>query len=262
MRVSQIGYHIHADGVSMDRNTVAAVTNWPEPSTVKELQQFMGFANFYLRFIWNFSTVAVPMTDLLKGRKKGGKLIFSPEACAAFDTLKRWFTSAPVLKTPDPVKPFIVEVDTSEVGIETISQRQGTREKLHPCTFFSRKLTPGASSLELWLVDGSGYEMKAFTSDFWIKGDIWNLGSYKTIISVRLLHAWDLDFYIDNLQYLSHKWLIIIRHHFPTMSSGSEMVVEGAGFSALKSITEGDSRVPFDGKNRTPLCRRSFLGCL
>lgn len=56
--------------------------------------------------------------------------------------LKERFTSAPVLKLPDPTKPFVVEVDASEVGLgEVLSQYYGAACKLHPCAFFSRKLT-------------------------------------------------------------------------------------------------------------------------
>lgn len=129
----------------MDQNKVTAVTNWAKPSMIKELQRFLGFVNFYRQCIRNFSIVAAPMTCLLKARKKGGKLYFTAEACATFEALKRTFVSAPVLKTPDPNKPFILEVDASEVGIGAVlSQRQGSPERLHPCAYFPLKLTTSA----------------------------------------------------------------------------------------------------------------------
>lgn len=76
------------------------------------------------------------MTHLLKDGKKGGKLHFTAEVHIAFNMLEQKLVSMPVLITPDPRKPFIVEVDVSEVGIGAI---HGTPEKLHPCAFFSQK---------------------------------------------------------------------------------------------------------------------------
>ncbi len=64
--ISFLGYVISSGGVAMDEQKVRAVVNWPQPTTLKELQRFLGFANFYRRFIRNFSTVAGPMTSMVK----------------------------------------------------------------------------------------------------------------------------------------------------------------------------------------------------
>uniref|UniRef100_A0AAQ4PQG4 Gypsy retrotransposon integrase-like protein 1 n=1 Tax=Gasterosteus aculeatus aculeatus TaxID=481459 RepID=A0AAQ4PQG4_GASAC len=139
-QVQFLGYVISSQGVQMDKDKIKAVVDWPGPQTVKELQRFLGFANFYRRFIRNFSSVAAPLTSLLKGSPK--KLVWNEAAARAFRELKDRFTSAPVLKHPDPNLPFVVEVDTSETGVGGIlSQRHGKPAKLHPCAFFSRKLT-------------------------------------------------------------------------------------------------------------------------
>ncbi len=135
-----LGYHISHHGVEMDNSKIHAVTEWPQPSTIKELQRFLGFANFYRRFIRNYSMIASPLTSLLKG--KPSKLRWSNEATAAFTKLKSSFTSAPILKHPDPNLPFVLEVDASDCGIGgVLSQRHGQPAKLYPCAFFSRKLT-------------------------------------------------------------------------------------------------------------------------
>ncbi|KAI2654625.1 Transposon Tf2-9 polyprotein [Labeo rohita] len=139
-QTSLLGYHISHQGVKMDTAKVQAVTEWPQPSTVKELQRFLGFANFYRRFICDYSMVAAPLTSLLKG--KPSKLTWTKLASQAFAALKERFTSAPILKHPDPNLPFIVEVDASDCGIGAVlSQRHGHPSKLYPCAFFSRKLT-------------------------------------------------------------------------------------------------------------------------
>lgn len=67
--VSFLGYVISGDGVRMEQNKVSAVSQWKEPQTIKELQHFLGFANFYRRFIKNFSLLATPLTSLLKGSR-------------------------------------------------------------------------------------------------------------------------------------------------------------------------------------------------
>uniref|UniRef100_A0A3B1IMZ3 Gypsy retrotransposon integrase-like protein 1 n=1 Tax=Astyanax mexicanus TaxID=7994 RepID=A0A3B1IMZ3_ASTMX len=139
-RVEFLGYVISSSGVVMNDDKVNAVSNWPTPTTVKELQRFLGFANFYRRFIRNFSAIAAPMTALLKNSPK--TLTWSNQAQASFDTLKTAFVSAPILVHPDPESPFTVEVDASETGVGAVlSQRRGDPAKLHPIAFYSHKLS-------------------------------------------------------------------------------------------------------------------------
>uniref|UniRef100_A0A3B1KK37 Gypsy retrotransposon integrase-like protein 1 n=1 Tax=Astyanax mexicanus TaxID=7994 RepID=A0A3B1KK37_ASTMX len=119
----------------MDEKKVDAVTGWKKPVSRKDLQRFLGFANFYRRFIRNFSLVAAPLTTMLRGGHK--KLVWNLAAEQAFDKLKTLFTSAPMLKHPDPSLPFIVEVDASDSGVGAVlSQRQGNPAKLFPCAYF------------------------------------------------------------------------------------------------------------------------------
>ncbi|KAK3507924.1 hypothetical protein QTP70_003814 [Hemibagrus guttatus] len=137
--VTFLGYVISHQGVEMDVVKVRAVTEWPAPTTVRELQQFLGFANFYRRFIRNYSSVAGPLTSLLRGKPK--KLTWMDQARAAFQQLKACFTTASILRHPDPDLPFVVEVDASCSGLGAVlCQRHGEPGKLHPCAFYSRKL--------------------------------------------------------------------------------------------------------------------------
>ncbi len=139
--VTFLGYIISQEGVAMDESKVHAVLNWPLPSNIKELQRFLGFVNFYRRFIRGFSSIAAPLTDMTK--KGSHRLQWTTVAHKAFDQLKHQFTTAPILHHPDPNSPFVVEVDASNIGIGAIlSQRQGDPAKLYPCAYYSRKLTP------------------------------------------------------------------------------------------------------------------------
>ncbi len=138
--VQFLGYHIESSGIRMDEGKVEAIKTWPQPTTIKELQRFLGFSNFYRRFIQNYSTLTNPLTNLLCNKPKS--LSWSIAANEAFEKLRTSFTQAPILVHPDPERPFIVEVDFSTTGVGAIlSQQQGNPSRLHPCAFFSRKLS-------------------------------------------------------------------------------------------------------------------------
>ena len=123
----------------MDPAKVSAVADWPTPDSRKKVQQFIGFANFYRRFIRNFSAIASPLHALTSSRVQ---FHWSPEAERAFQTLKHLFTSAPILTLPDPQHQFVVEVDASNEGVGAVlSQRSEHDNKMHPGAFLSRRLS-------------------------------------------------------------------------------------------------------------------------
>ncbi len=137
---SFLGFHSVAEGVCMDPDRVKAVVNWPTPDSRKALLRFLGFANFYRRFIRNFSQLAAPLTALTS-TKMTFRWLNAAEA--AFPKLRGRFVSAPILRAPDPTRQFVVEVDASEVGVGAVlSQRATSDDKVHPCVFFSHRLSP------------------------------------------------------------------------------------------------------------------------
>ncbi len=91
---SFLGYIISQEGVAMDERKVKAVLEWLKPQTVKELQRFLGFANFYRRFIRYFSKIAALLTAMTK--RHSAQLSGSPESHQAIEELKTRFTSAPI----------------------------------------------------------------------------------------------------------------------------------------------------------------------
>lgn len=166
-----LGYVISPDGVAMDEGKVKAVLEWPRPITLKELQRFLWFANFYCRFIRNFSLVASPLTSLVK--KGTHRLPWNESATQAFNQLKQCFATAPILHHPDPELPFVVKVDTSNTGLGAVlSQRQGSSPKLHPCAFYSRKLNAAERNYDVG--DRELLAMKAAFEDWrhWLEGAI------------------------------------------------------------------------------------------
>ncbi len=129
-----LGFIVSPEGVRMDPDRVKAVVNWPTPDSRKALLRFLGFANFYRRFIRNFSQLAAPLTALTSTKMT---FRWSNAAEAAFTKLRGRFVSAPILRAPDPTRQFVVEVDASEVGVGAVlSQRATSDDKVHPCAFF------------------------------------------------------------------------------------------------------------------------------
>ena len=115
----------------MDLDKVQAVMSWQAPTTRKGLQRFLGFANFYRKFLPNFSHLTALFTDLLKGHKNA-PFKWSPVAQTAFDTLKVAFSTEPLLVHPNQQLPFVLQTDASNValGAVLLQKEEGTGECL------------------------------------------------------------------------------------------------------------------------------------
>jgi hypothetical protein len=131
----------------VDPKKVSAVIDWPEPQTVKELQAFLGFANFYRRFIFQYSKICVPFTRLIK---KGAAFVFDESAREAFHALKSAFQSADVLAHYDPDRKILIETDASDSAIAAILSQWDESGTLRPVAFMSRKMLPAESNYEIY----------------------------------------------------------------------------------------------------------------
>ena len=132
----------------MRKKKVETILNWNAPRSVKDVQIFIGFANFYGRFIENFSKVCKSITYTLK--TKGDKKLWSsgPGQDKAFKEEKRRFTSAPILAYFYPDPKTVIETDASDFALGCIlSQYLGKR--LHPVAFHSRKLNDAERNYEI-----------------------------------------------------------------------------------------------------------------
>ena len=104
-KVEFLGFIVSTNGLAMDQRRVAAIQEWPKPKSYHEVQVFLGFVNFYRRFIHHYSQIAGPLTGLLKGSQRGIKSgpFEWPEAVdQAFRRLTDAFNKAPLLKHFDP----------------------------------------------------------------------------------------------------------------------------------------------------------------
>ena len=106
-----LGVVIGPEGIKMEKEKVKGVLEWPTPKCVKDVQKFLGLANYYHRFIKEFATVARPLHDLVKKDKKWD---WTEGEEKAFRELKERLTKEPVLAAPDIDKKMRMEVDASD----------------------------------------------------------------------------------------------------------------------------------------------------
>ncbi|QRV84489.1 Retrotransposable element Tf2 protein [Ceratobasidium sp. AG-Ba] len=117
---SFIGIVISPEGISMEKEKVKAILEWKAPTTVKQVQAFLGLAGFYRRWVENFSN----------------------KEEQAFQSIKEAITKEPVLIHPDPEKPYILETDASGVALGAVLSQKGEDGRLHPIAYLSQSFTP------------------------------------------------------------------------------------------------------------------------
>ena len=117
---------------------VQTICDWPEPHKVKDIQSFLGFANFYHHFIFNYSDIVMPLTRLTH---KGAPWNFSKKCHRSFNALKHAFTMAPVLTHFILDVPITVETDASDYAVTGILSITLDDGQIHPVAFYSRTLT-------------------------------------------------------------------------------------------------------------------------
>jgi len=136
--VQFLGYVVSKDGLKMDDKKVRVVKEWPTPTTVKEVQSFLGFANFYRRFIKDYSRITAPLTSLTA---KDVPFAWGKAQQDAFNELKQRFTDQPILLVFDPDKPITVETDASDAALGACLSQSGPSGRLQPVAYHSRKLS-------------------------------------------------------------------------------------------------------------------------
>ncbi|XP_076047311.1 uncharacterized protein LOC143028834 [Oratosquilla oratoria] len=135
-KVHYLGYVIGQGGLAPPQVKVEAILRIPVPQTKKEIRSFVGTIAFYRIFIYSFSSLTAPLTDLLK---KGAKLQWTESCNTAFVQAKSLLCTAPVLQAPDFLKPFSLYCDASNIGVGAVLlQAKDTVD--HPMSYFSRKL--------------------------------------------------------------------------------------------------------------------------
>ncbi|CAI7783315.1 unnamed protein product, partial [Closterium sp. NIES-53] len=135
-KVQFLGHMVSTQGVHVDPKKIKSVRTWKTPENVKDLQQFLGFANYYNRFVPQYAKIATPLTNLLK---KNTLFKWEDVHQQAMEQLKTALTSAPVLILPHPEKDYVIEADASDQAVGAVlMQDQG--KGLQPIAYLSKKL--------------------------------------------------------------------------------------------------------------------------
>ena len=129
--VTFLGFIITPAGIAVDPAKTSAIQAWPTPQSLFDARSFHGLAQFYQRFIRNFSAIAAPLTDLFRR----DQFAWNPSADRAFQQLKLALSTAPVLRLPNFLKLFDVATDAYGVGIGAVLSQD-----THPVSYFSEKL--------------------------------------------------------------------------------------------------------------------------
>jgi hypothetical protein len=113
-KIAFLGHILAAEGIEVDPSKVEAVSKCRQPTNISEVRSFLGMAGYYRRFIKGFSSIARPMTELLK---KHHKFVWTPKCEGSFQIIKEKLTTAPVLTLPDIHQDFVVFCDASRQGL-------------------------------------------------------------------------------------------------------------------------------------------------
>ena len=131
----------------MDPKKIETIKAWNTPTCLKDIQAFLGFANFYRQFIKGFSDIVKPLTALTK---KNTLFKWTQTCEEAFLSLKEQFISAPILIWFDPEKRTIIETDASDYVSGGILSQPNEQGILHPVAYFSKKHSVKECNYEIY----------------------------------------------------------------------------------------------------------------
>ena len=133
-RVHYLGYIIDQHGIHVDLAKIQFIRDWPTPTTLIELQIFLGVANFYCRFVLGLSHIAWALRKITRGGGKD-KFAWGRSQQQAFDDLKQSLCSAPILSLPYLKHPFEIKTDASDYNVGVVITQHG-----HPVAYHSETL--------------------------------------------------------------------------------------------------------------------------
>jgi transposase InsO family protein len=145
-RTKYLGFIITTDGIEVDPEKVSAVVNWQTPSNVRGIQSFLGFCNFYRRFIPEYGKIAKPLVQLTK---TGIAFQFDRKCWNAFEELKARLTSAPVLRHYNPELESMIETDASDGVLAGVLSQLHPDSEWYPVAYYSKTMAPAECNYEI-----------------------------------------------------------------------------------------------------------------
>ena len=144
--VGFLGVIIGEDGVRMEKEKVQGVVEWPVPKSVKDVQKFLGLANYYRRFVKDFAKIAKPLHEMTR---KETKWSWGERQQKAFEELKERFITEPVLVTPDLDREMRVEADASDFATGGVLSMKCKDERWRPVAYISKSLNEVKRNYEI-----------------------------------------------------------------------------------------------------------------
>ena len=144
-QVEFLGFIVGRQGIKIDPQKTKSVQEWPAPKNLKEVQSFLGLANYNRRFIKDYSKIAVPLTELTM---KDKPFSWTRQCEKAFQQLKQASVEAPTLAMFDTELPIQIETDASDraIGACLTQEYDGKR---HPIAYHSRKMSPAEQNYDI-----------------------------------------------------------------------------------------------------------------
>jgi hypothetical protein len=146
-QVDFLGYIISKDGIAIAPDKVQYIWDWECPRSLRDIQSFIGFANFYQQFIKGFSKITKPLSDSTKGLPKDW--IWMDTMTKSFEKLKHCFMTVPILTHFNLHHECIVETDASDFVLGSTLSQTAKDRKLHPNAFHSTKFLPAEINYEI-----------------------------------------------------------------------------------------------------------------
>ncbi|KAG8725386.1 hypothetical protein FRC09_000597, partial [Ceratobasidium sp. 395] len=145
--IDYLGLIVLPEGVCVDQEKVTKAVDWKAPHNVKSLQEFLGFVNFYRKFVPYYSTKARTLFNLLR---KDTVWNWDKDAQEAYEALKQTLKSAPLLIQPDPAKHFYLETDASDYATGGVLSQIAEDGKMHPIAFLSKSSSPAERNYDIY----------------------------------------------------------------------------------------------------------------
>jgi len=131
----------------MDAAKLAGIKSWPAPTTIKQIRLFLGFCNFYRKFIGHYAELSKSLTNLTR---KDVSFEWTEECANTFEGLKARFLEEPILKMPDTTRQFVLQTDASKWATGAVLQQLGDDGELHPCGYISHTLTAPEQNYQIY----------------------------------------------------------------------------------------------------------------
>lgn len=134
-KITYLGHEISSNGIQPSDLKLRAVSEFPTPTNVHEIRQFIGLCSYFRKFIRSFAIIARPLTDLTK---KNAVWSWNSEQSNSFEQLKKCLCTKPVLALYDPALPIEIHTDACKSGIAGMLLQKQTDGELRPVMYFSR----------------------------------------------------------------------------------------------------------------------------